>query len=199
MAIVFGKTIESSCSKRCLPEAPKYEEVCCKDICNPCEVKKCPPVTCASDAIKIEAGEVERCFTLRQMGCNGRPIPAIRTCVRMDVRRKGLCEVLLKIKPYRASHNNGICFTWGEHFNRLPSGYYECDIYINDECCTHILLYKQACSFVATSDENVVDDGCNECVSCGSRNCRSRCCSVPQYDESIEETIDTCNTECNSC
>lgn len=199
MAIVFGKTRESSCGKKCLPEAPQYEELCCKDVCNPCKTKKCPPKTCASEAIKIEEGEVERCFTLRQMGCDGRPIPAIRTCVRMDVRRKGLCEVLLRIKPYRASLNNGICFKWGDYFNSLPGGYYECDIYINEECCTHILLYKKSCAIVVTSDEFEIEDECNACGTCGSYTCGSTCCSVPQIDEVIEEPIGTCETRCEKC
>lgn len=196
MAIVFGETLESRCNKnKCLPEAPKYEERCCIDQCNPCGEKKCPPKTCASEAIKIESGEVERCFTLRQMGCNGRPIPAIRTCVRMDVRRKGFCTVLLKLFPYRSDHNNGICFSWGPHFNSLPSGYYECDVYINEECCTHILLYKPYCNFIVESSDVVTED-CNCECGVNNCNCNTTCCSIPQIDEEIKEPVGNCNMGC---
>lgn len=163
MAIVYGEEREGKCcNNKCLPLAPEYEEICCPDPCNPCGAKKCSPVTCASEAIKITQGESERCFTLRQMGCNGRPIPAIRTCLRMEIRRKGYCEVLLKILPYRATTDNGVCFLWGDAFKSLPKGYYEGDIYVNGECCTHVLLYLPGCQTIVAESEGVM--GC-----CGGR------------------------------
>lgn len=195
MAIVYGTQIESECCvRKCLPLAPEYEEVCCPDPCNPCETKKCPPVTCASNAIKIQMGEAERCFSLRQMGCKGRPIPAIRTCLRMDIRRKGFCEVLLKITPYRVTQENGVCFVWGDVFKSLPKGYYEGDIYINGECCTHVLLYLPGCQYVVEDSSPVIVEGCGGSL----RN--DGCCAVPQYDEEILEPVgESCNTGCSEC
>ena len=193
MAIMYGEAPESRCCRnKCLPIAPEYEEVCC-DPCDPCEEKKCPPKTCASNTIKIQMGEVERCFSLRQMGCKCRPIPAIRTCLRMDIRRKGFCKVLLKIKPYRVTPENGVCFSWGDGFKSLPKGYYEGDIYVNDECCTHVLLYLPGCQTIVESSEPVIDEGC------GGVEYDTPCCSVPQYDEEIELPTGSCDTGCSTC
>lgn len=191
MAIVYGEERESSCcNNKCLPLAPEYEEVCCPDPCNPCGQKKCPPTTCASNTIKILKDEAERCFTFKQMGCNGRPIPAIRTCLRMEIRRKGYCQVLLKIFPYRATQDNSVCFVWGDVFKSLPKGYYEGDIYINDECCTHVLLYLPGCQTVIADSDPVIVDGC------GGRE-STPCCVVPQIDEEYIEPVS--DGECGGC
>ncbi len=195
MAIVYGKELPTRCNtNKCLPTAPAYEEVCCPDPCDPCETKRCPPKTCASRAIKIEAGEIERCFALKQMGCNGRPIPAIRTCLRMDIRQKGFCKVLVKILPYRATSDNSICFKWGDYFLNLPKGYYEADIYINDDCVTHLLLLLPGCNPVVDWSEAVIDE------TCGGVEYKSACCAVPQYDEEfVEPKADDCNRGCDRC
>lgn len=194
MAIVFGDAPESTCCRtKCLPIAPEYEEVCCPDPCDPCGEKKCPPKTCASNTIKIQMGEVERCFTFRQMGCKGRPIPAIRSCLRMEIRRKGFCRTLLKILPYRMDVENGVCFKWGDHFLSLPKGYYEGDIYINDECCTHVLLYLPGCQTMVAASEPVIDEGC------GGATYASDCCAIPQYDEDIAELTGDCDMGCSKC
>lgn len=193
MAIVYGKERESSCcNNQCLPLAPEYEEVCCPDPCNPCEVKRCPPTTCASKTIKIEMGEVERCFSFKQMGCNGRPIPAIRTCLRMEIRRKGYCQVLLKILPYRVTDINTVCFVWGDVFKSLPKGYYEGDIYINDECCTHVLLYLPGCQTIVAETSPVIVEGCG-----GSSYCGGDCCSPAQFDEDYLEPVS--DGDCGGC
>lgn len=191
MAIVYGEAPESRCCRtKCLPIAPEYEEVCCPDPCDPCEEKKCPPKTCAANTIKIGIGEVERCFTFKQMGCNGRPIPAIRTCLRMEIRRKGFCRTLLKITPYRLTNENSVCFKWGDHFLNLPKGYYEGDIYVNDECCMHVLLYLPGCQTLVAGSEPVIDDGCGGAVV------ENRCCSIPQYDEEFLEPMGNCDMGC---
>lgn len=194
MAIIFGKEKPSQCCQtKCLPEAPAYEEVCCPDPCDPCETKRCPPKTCASRAIKIEPNEVERCFGLKQMGCNGRPIPAIRTCLRMDIRRKGFCKVLVKITPYRINTDNTICFKWGDYFLSLPKGYYEADIYVNDEVCMHLLFFMSGCQTTVGEHYAVHDD------TCGGIDYKSGCCAVPQYDEEIYEPKGSCDTGCSRC
>lgn len=191
MAIVYGdKPPEKCCTNKCLPIAPEYEEVCCPDPCNPCETKKCPPMTCASNTIKIGLFEAERCFSFKQMGCDGRPVPAIRTCFRMEIRRKGYCQVLLKITPYLATSDNQVCFKWGDVFKSLPKGYYEGDIYINDSCVTHVLLYLPGCQFVVSDSDAVIVEGCGGSIGSG-------CCVVPQTDEVFEEPVsDGCDEGC---
>lgn len=190
MTIIYGKSWAEDSCPRCYDTPPEWEEPCCFDPCDPCEPKCCPPKTCAKDMIKIEHGEVGRIFHIKQVGCNGRPIPMIRDCIRMDIRRKGRCKVLVKLFPFRAVDASGLEFKWGPYFLSLPAGYYEGDIYINNEECQTVLLFLPGCERTIANSEAVIDDDEYErCTRCGGHNgscgCGESCCAVPMYDEEI--------------
>jgi len=82
---------------------------------------------------------------------------------------------------------------WGDGFKSLPKGYYEGDIYVNDECCTHVLLYLPGCQTIVAGSEPVIDEGC------GGIEYKTGCCAVPQYDEEIVEPTGSCDTGCSTC
>lgn len=157
---------QSCCSTPdCRLDPPKWKpyERCCNTPCSP---KRCPPKTRAKDTIKVDRMEVESCFLLGHYSCGEKRLPLLRNYIRMDVRRKGFCEVLLCQPPTRMRNDGAICFSWTDEFRDLPEGYYEGDIFIDGCECLTLLFYLPPCQVRMKGYDVIIDESCH---SCGGR------------------------------
>ncbi len=86
------------------------EEVCC-DPCDPCEEKNCPPTTCASNTIKIQAGE-ESDDAFHSVKWGAAVVQFQQSELFKDgYSQKGFCKSP-KITPLQNRPENGVCFAW---------------------------------------------------------------------------------------
>lgn len=185
----------------CRLEPPKWEPVerCCEP--SPCE-ERCAPRTRARDAIKVDRMSAEACYLIGNYRCDEKPLPLIRSYLRMDIRRKGYCRVLMCQPPTRVRNDGAICFDWLDEFRDLPTGYYEGDIYIDGCLCLTLLFYLPPCQARVLKYDMTEDDGCHKCSTCGEEDCRCglTCCDrKPEYDdEYVPIPAQNCK-DCEEC
>lgn len=172
-------------------EAPKYEPECCPvEVCNPCG-ETCPPKTRASEAIILEANEVERCFPLTSFGCPANPIYANQHCFSMEIRKRGSCTLLTTLLPVRALPTGEVCFAWGGVWDEVSAGYYEADLYIDGKNCNTLLFKLRECSIMVHSSTPIID------ITCPIPD--PECCgSTPQIDDTPPVPAE-CDSTCDEC
>lgn len=198
---------EARCGQQCYVPVEDIWEKIERQLCSP-KKKCCPPRTKARDAIRIEPNERSRCFFYGRKMCDGTKTQSvINRYYRMDLREKGYCDVLMCIPPERATMDGSICWAWPKEFHRLPKGYYEADIYIDNCLCHTHLFYIPTCNVAAIAGEVEYDNNCTTCDTCGCNDecdCTcggGMCCSaIPVVDDEIgkPEEVD-CERGCKEC
>lgn len=195
------------CGQPCYKPVEDIWEHVEQQLCKP-KKKCCPPLTRARDAILVADNERTRCFHYGRRLCDGSyEQQVVNRLYRMDIRQQGFCDVLMCIPPYQATMDGAICWAWPDEFKRLPTGYYEGDVFIDGcRCHTH-LFYIQECNVMAvTASVEVGSDGipCETCGGADHSRCgcadNSCCAAVPMVDDDVcDETSDGCETECKGC
>lgn len=185
--LIYSKTpVPKTAFETCLNPPPVYDQ-CYAD---PCEepVKCCPPKTKVRNALIIYNNEAERCFALAGKGCGNSALPVLTSCIKMEVRRYGECNVRTTVTPHRMNMDGSACFRWPKSFLDMPQGYYEADIILDEKCCNVVCLYFPPCIGRPESTEVVYEDACPTDVPCG--------CPVLEVDQSPQPTP---STECATC
>ena len=166
------------CGQQCYVPVEDIWEKIERQLCSP-KKKCCPPRTKARDAIRIEANESGRCFNYGRKLCDGtQEQSVINRYYKMDIRQKGFCDVLMCVPPDRATMDGAICWAWPKEFHRLPKGYYEADIYIDNCLCHTHLFYLPGCNVAAKVSKVEYKNECVSCNTCGADDCTSCGCGV---------------------
>lgn len=193
---LFGTTARNTC----FPEAPDIGGCgpCCEPVCEP---RCCPPKARARDAIQMLPREVQRAFTLSELGCNPALIPMVVTKVAMNLRRRGLCNVLICIPPSATNLDGSVTFAWPDCFLEAPPGQFEGDIFINDCEVGTVLLVKPFAKAVIQTDGATQEDWpcgtCGQCLTmCG---CGPSCGDFPDLVEELPLTEEVDCGGCTSC
>lgn len=186
-------------SKRCFPEPPLMES--CEPCCEPtCEPICCPPKARARDAIQMRQRETERSFRLTELQCGAYRIPVTVTSIRMDLRRRGQCNILACVPPNVTDMDATVTFAWPKKFLASPPGQYEGDIYVNGCEVGTVLLVKPDCTAIIESHEATQAGW--PCDTCGQPSggcgCAPDCSALPAINETPAHVEDNCGG-CRTC
>lgn len=96
------------------------------------------------------------------------------------------------LDPVRALPNGDVCFAWSDLWANLGTGYYEADLFTDGRNCNTLLFYVRDCAISVSSSSPVIDDGC-------ATACEPCCGTVPQIDDEIAPSNESCEDECNAC
>ena len=199
MAKAISLTGKNGPSKRCFPEPPPMES--CVPCCEPtCEPICCPPKARARDAIQMRQRETERSFRLTELQCGAYRIPVTVTKIRMNLRRRGQCNVLVCIPPNVTDMDATVTFAWPKKFLAAPPGQYEGDIFVNGCEVGTVLLVKPDCTAIIESSEAAQAEW--PCDTCGEPSsgcaCAPDCSALPAINESPVSVEDNCGG-CRTC
>lgn len=179
------------CGQPCYTPMTDIWEKVERTLCSP-KRQCCPPKTKARDAIIIRSDEAERCFFYGRRLCDGTKTQSVvNQYYNMVVRQRGYCEELMCVPPHRATMDGSICWAWPPEFRRLPTGYYEADIYIDNCLCHTHLFVIQPCNMSSQQGGVSYDDNCVSCVDSCENDCidkTANCCAkIPQVDGEISQ------------
>ena len=108
---------------------------------------------------------------------------------KMPAKGSGWKKIIIDLEKLKNNSNFDFSNIANIYLGYWASG----DIYINDECCTHVLLYLPGCQTMVATSEPVIDEGC------GGATYASDCCAIPQYDEDLAELTGDCDVGCSTC
>jgi hypothetical protein len=128
----------------CTLLTPTFKE-CAPLCCPPPQCGTCAPRTRINEAIKISPEYAETRLKVGTWGCDGMTIEAFSACIELHIQRRGWCDIVLTLKPYRATLDGEAVFHWDDAMWALGEGYYEADVVVNGRACLTIGLHVPHC------------------------------------------------------
>lgn len=185
---------------RCFPEAPDIGgcDPCCQPVCEP---RCCPPKARARDAIFMKPREIARNFVLSELGCDPAQIPMIVAKVAMNLRRRGLCNILQCLSPSQTNLDGSVTFQWPDCFLEAPPGQFEGDIFINGcEVGTVLLVKPDQKAVIVSPDATQENHPCGTCGSClPSCGCQSTCGPICGDFPDLVDQEEIIEPACGAC
>ena len=142
---------------------PPPFKTCAPLCCPPPQCGTCEPKTRITDALRIAPEYDESRIKVGTWGCDGTDLAAWANCIELRIMRRGWCDVVLTLKPYRATEDGHAVFKWDDDFWLLGEGYYEADVVVNGRACLTIGLWVPHCRHRLWTFDHSKKSACEPC------------------------------------